>query len=211
MKGNITISKKSALLIASVIGIFTMADYVSLINTKSIGGVIVDGATEEEIQEAISATMPIGSVSLRMDSIDPTTIYGGTWELITGDASLGFGDGSSYSGVSNGVSNDPVVPLPYHDHTINHDHPAVSTSTNGNHTHDYYRSDFANTNNGRASLANDGPNQKYATSASGNHNHTVNIPNYNGVSGGQGTSNDPNPTLNVRGARIMVNVWKRTL
>lgn len=199
MNGDIKISKKSALVLAAALSLFATADFVAFTNAKSAGGFNV----EKEI-------MTVGSIVLRIDNINPSDIYGGTWELITGDASLGFGNGSSYSGISDGVNNDPIVPLPYHDHSINHDHPSVSTTSNGAHSHEYYRSNFANTNNGRASLSNDGPDQKYNTNTTGNHTHSVNIPNFVGTSGGKGTTTDENPTLNVRGARILVNVWKRT-
>lgn len=198
MKGDIKISKKSALLLAGVISFFAMADFVSMIDIKTSGGIKVE-----------KETMTVGSIVLRIDNTNPADIYGGTWSLITGDASLGFGNGGNLTGSSDGVSNDPIVPLPYHSHSINHDHPATTTNTTGAHNHDYYRSNFANTNNGRASLSNDGPDTKYQTSSSGNHNHTVDLPNFVGTSGGQGTTTDANPTLNVRGARILVNVWKR--
>lgn len=200
MKKNIVISQKSALLLAGAISLFAMADFVSVIGAKSAGGIIYE-----------KETTSVGSVVLRLDDKNPADLYGGTWELITGDASLGFGDGSPYSGVTDGVSNDPIVPLPNHNHSINHDHGVVNTSTNGAHSHGYYRSNFQNTNNGGASLGNDGPNQLYQTSTEGNHVHSVNLPDFVGSSGYEGTSSDANPTLNVRGSRILVNVWKRVL
>ncbi len=199
MKGDIRISKKSALMLAAALSFFAAADFVAFTNGQSAGGFNID-----------KETMTVGAIVLRIDDTNPADIYGGTWELITGDASLGFGNGNSYSGLSDGVNNDPIVPLPYHNHSINHDHPSVNTNTTGAHSHEYYRSNFANTNNGNVSLNNDGPNQKYNTNTTGNHAHSVNLPNFVGTSGSKGTTTDANPTLNVRGARILVNVWKRT-
>lgn len=60
MKGNIVIDKKVALFLTGVISLFSLADFVSLVDTKSAGGVIVE-------QEQV----PIGTVSMWLTGTPP--------------------------------------------------------------------------------------------------------------------------------------------
>lgn len=206
---NLKINKKLLLLGAVAATFFAMGQYVSVVNAGAAGGVIVDGATEEEIAEAILATMPVGSVTFRMDAIDPTTIYGGTWQLITGDASVRFGDGSAQSGIASG-NNTPIVPVPYHRHSINHDHPSVVTNTD-THSHTQYVGQGSGNSSGRHGWNISGrysTQTEFGATSSDSHNHSVNLPNYSGNSGYAGTDGT---RMDVRGAGIALNVWKRTL
>lgn len=203
MKGDITfkINKKIGLAIIASLGIFSMADFVSLVKTDTAGGISI----EKELSDAhMEQIMPVGSVALRMDSINPSLIYGGTWKLLTGDASLGFGDGSSMDGIANG-NNTPIVPLIEHTHTINHDHPVATTSSD---THSHNITIWNGTGAGGSKpsgYAIKSSSGSYGTT-SDTHNHTLNLPNFNGTSGKAGVAN---ATLDVRGSRILVNVWKR--
>lgn len=153
--------------------------------------------------------MTVGSVVLRMDDTNPADIYGGTWELITGDASLTFGNGSNQAGIISG-DNDPTVPLIEHSHTMNHDHPSVNTNTD-THSHTLTLKGRAGsqwTVNRGANWGMDdaSPGSATATTAGDSHYHSVNLPNYTGNTGNAGQSN---AKLDVRGARIAINVWKR--
>lgn len=194
---NLKINKKIGVAILSAMSLFAAADFVSFVDADSAGGIVIE-----------KETMDVGSVVFRMDDKNPADIYGGTWQLITGDATLAFGDGTPQSGISSG-NNDPLVPLVEHSHTMNHDHPSVTTSTNGNHSHGWRGGN--DTTAGRTAMAggknslSSGPSNN-AIYAAGNHNHTVDLPNYNGNTGNAGVSN---ATLDVRGERITINVWKR--
>lgn len=202
---NFKINKKIGLLLVGFASLFATADFVSLVDTKAAGGIVIE-----------KETMTVGSVVFRMDNVNPSTIYGGTWQLITGDATLTFGDGSSQSGIPTG-ENDPIVPIVAHSHSMNHDHPAATTNTD---THNHgVRSGVADAmdhyyklNRNRA-FAGINPSEGLGgfTSSTGlvandSHNHTVDLPNYTGNTGVTGVSD---ATLNVRGQRIAINVWKR--
>jgi len=142
----------------------------------------------------IIALHPIGSVVLRMDAINPATIYGGTWALITGDASLSFGDGTVRDGVASG-ENDPVNTLMEHSHTFtgvalgNHSH---STTTNSS---GYTQADTGTYNVNR-----------YAGGTSVT-SSSVSAGTPTGTNANAGTAG---ATLDVRGSRISINVWSRT-
>lgn len=107
MKGDfvLKINKKIGLAILGSMSLFAMADFVSLIDAKSAGGIIVE-----------KETMTVGSVVFRMDDVNPADIYGGTWQLLDEDATVIFGNGAKQSGVAIG-ENNPLVPLVAHSHT----------------------------------------------------------------------------------------------
>lgn len=210
MKGDIKISKKSALLLAGIISLFSMADYVSVIKSDN-----VDYISAEPIE-----IMNVGSVVFRMDDTNPSEVYGGKWELITGDASLRLGNGSIQKGELIGLNN-PIVPLVEHDHTMNHDHASATTSTD---THDHnintrrsgYTGSAAPSWNTDQNTVTPGTTLTSGGNYNGDsrgpidndsHNHTINLPNYSGNTGKAGTTN---ATIDVRGQYITLNVWKRT-
>ncbi len=186
MKGdlNLKISKKSALLIAGVISFFAMADYVSVVTSDSVS--YISEVPQEE-------KMIVGSVVFRMDDKNPEDIYGGTWNLLAGDATIGLGDGTSQTGVITG-DNEPLIPLVAHDHSFSGD--ALPP-----HSHSYSRTRIANVNDHSAS-------QGHWLQA----NYTTNT---SSVSAGTPTgaiskNGIENATLNVRGAVLTINVWERT-
>lgn len=212
MNGNIEISKKSALMIVAVLSVFTAADFVSMIDIETSGGIVIEKETQI-----------VGSVVFRMDDINPSTIYGGTWQLLAKDSTLNFGDGSIQSGVASG-NNNPVVPIPLHSHGMNHDHPAVNTNTAGNHHHDGGIGMHSNYNNEHPASSPFGATNRVAnfngfqfnawvhnadfprTSTAGNHTHSMDLPNFVGNTANAGVSN---ATLDVRGQIITINVWRR--
>lgn len=178
LKGDLKISKRMALGLTCLISLFTMADYVS---TRSGDGIII----EKEV-------MSVGSVVFRMDSKDPKEIYGGTWELITGDAILAFGNGSNLTGQIEGT-NIKTVPLQEHTHT-------GSTTSNGAHSHTFSRPRGDKSwGNGGGNTWWGGNNYSHSTNTAGNHTHTLTI-DETGVE---------NATIDVSGAKIKMNVWQR--
>lgn len=221
MKGdlNFKINKKIGLLLVATISLFATAEYVSLVDARSAGGIVVDGMTDEEVKAVILETMPVGSVTLRMDAVDPSTIYGGTWSLITGDASLRLGNGGINTGSLNG-DNEPLVPLLAHNHTMNHDHPSATTNTDS-HDHNINLRRSGYTGSAAPSWNTDLTTVTPGTtlSSGGNyhgdsrgpidsdsHSHTLNLPNFIGNTGMNGVSN---AKMDVRGQHITVNVWQR--
>lgn len=200
MKGNLVfkveIKKKVALGLLFALSAFATADYVSMIDVKSSGGIVIE-----------KETMDVGSVVFRMDSKNPSTIYGGVWELITGDANITLGDGSDLNGLISGI-NDPVVPLPQHSHTIDHNHPSATTNTD-THSHTQYVGQSGSGSSSRSGWNITGSfnrQSSFGQTSTDSHNHTVDLPNFSGNSGNAGVSD---AKVDVRGARLALNVWKR--
>lgn len=188
------INKKIGLAILGGMSLFAMADFVTLIDAKSAGGITIE-----------KETMTVGSVVFRMDDVNPSTIYGGTWELLKGDATIALGDGTVQSGVSSG-DNDPQVPL------VEHSHTRGTMEISGrvlNYTSNKSKAEGSSPNGafyGTGSIQYDG-----GGSSSGNHQYPDNIyfqasRNWTGSTSVEGVSN---ATLNVRGERLTVNVWQR--
>lgn len=155
----------------------------------------------EKVDGLANKWFPVGTVVLRMDSANPGNIYGGTWTLITGDACLSFGNGSVQSGSPDGT-NDPWVPVQMHNHGTSHN---LYTGEAGGHNHAFKSPAWEwkrVVSNGEYEI---GVNTRTAyTEWAGQHGHPI----YGGVAvNNAGTAN---ATLNVRGARIAINVWRRT-
>lgn len=157
-------------------------------------------ALPQQVADLAKNLFPVGTVVFRMDNVNPATLYGGTWSLITGDATITFGNGAAQSGGVTG-SNTVAVPLPAHSHGATHD---LVTSTNGNHNH------AIRTGRDRMSIDDTGGNWfrnnnllNY-TEYAGDHNHTISGSVSIQSAGTAGAS------INVAGARIAINVWRRT-
>lgn len=156
-------------------------------------------ALPQKVTDLGNTLFPVGSVVLRMDTINPATLYGGTWQLITGDATLTFGNGTAQSGIASG-NNNPSVPLQQHSHGTIHNLYARAV---GDHSHNGVplrtRVEVGGNTGTLYSVYHDG-----ATSPAGGHGHDID---------GSVTVNaagTANPTIDVRGARIAINVWQRT-
>lgn len=178
---DLKIGKKSLIGIVSLLSLFTFAKFVTVVDTESAGGIVI-----------AKETLIPGSVIVRIDDKNPADLYGGTWTLIRGDANLGFGDGSKLSGAIEGI-NDPLVPL------VKHRHVGTMASA-GSHSHTFSRARGDENYNSGGSNSWWGSNSvTVTTSSSGAHSHTLDI-DESGVA---------NATLDVRGARIKLNFWKR--
>jgi len=154
------------------------------------------------VDATIAALHPIGSVVLRMDVIDPATIYGGTWELITGDASLSFGDGTVQDGIASG-ENTPLNTLAEHSHSNT---AVFAGSAMADHTHTmtpmYSGTNSAPDGGGASPRWGGGTGESINASSAGTPTGTVTMTNVNAGTSGA--------TLDVRGSRITINVWQRT-
>jgi hypothetical protein len=173
------------------------------------GGVWSPSATKAYVDAAVDAavgalTPIIGSVLIRMDAISPAAIYAGTtWALVTGDASLSFGDGSAQTGVASG-SNDVAVPLLRHSHAN-----TVSDNISASQVaHSHYTGHTTNAGDNTTSPARgvSGGNIYFQYSASAQPAITVS----GGVSISNANAGTSGASMNVKGAQIALNVWKRT-
>lgn len=181
----IKINGKSLLAVAFLSMGLAYGQFVSIVDHETSGGMYID-----------KETMDVGSVVFRMDAKNPSTIYGGTWQLITGDASIRLGNGSELSANIIGDS-DPVVPLQQHSHSATFTGNALPP-----HSH--------------------GTNATAKTSIANGYERTTGYPEYQSAasvtaaSAGTPTgtvtvtsAGTQNATMSVRGSYITLNVWKR--
>lgn len=148
-----------------------------------------------QIELSIKNARPIGSIELRLDNIDPSTLFPNTvWTRVDGDYSLHVGNGNN-GGTTTG-DNNPLVPLPLHNHNATFTGNQLPPHSHGSNI-------FG---------GNSGP----TTNAARWDGYSFNIPTTSETAGTpSGTvtvsqvGNDQ-ARLDVRGARIFVNVWKRT-
>ncbi|BAV80956.1 putative tail fiber protein [Vibrio phage RYC] len=96
-------------------------------------------ADSHHTHDFLEALYPVGAAYVSFSARNPSTFLGGTWELVTGDAVLSFGDGTELSRSVVG-DNEKDVPLPKHGHggsvqIDDTDLGTVSTSYNGAHSH----------------------------------------------------------------------------
>lgn len=154
----------------------------------------------QKVADLGKTLFPVGSVVMRMDAVNPATLYGGTWQLITGDATITFGNGAKQTGTVTG-SNDVSVPLPAHTHDTTHN---LGTTTNGKHNHAIRTgSQRMSIHDTRGNWFQD-TNMLNYTEYSGDHNHDI--------TGGVAvqSAGTANARINVAGARIAINIWRRT-
>lgn len=156
-------------------------------------------ALPQKVTDLGKTLFPVGSVVMRMDAINPATLYGGTWQLITADATITFGNGAAQAVTAIG-NNNPGVPLPEHGHGATHN---IAIQQGGQHSHGgvplRQRVEIGGSTGTLYSVYADG-----RTYDDGNHTH--------GVTGGVtiAMSGVGNATIDVRGSRIAINVWHRT-
>ena len=191
-----------------------------LFSKSSADAILQVGQTKTQIDAAIAAAIaaipapppydklapfPIGSLYLALDDVSPATHFGGTWNILPSGGSLSSGDGAGQTGV---VVGDDVQPVPVEEHS----HSATGTFTGTNLMFD------------TISTVSSDPARGTITAG-----HTVSPDIYTGDDGGTGStalngigtlaegtvgvSVSPfgavGATINVAGAELIVNVWKR--
>ncbi len=195
MRIKFDLNGKALLGIAFLSAGLAFGDFVTIVDSKSSGGITVEGMTDAEVKAIVLETMPIGSITMRMDNIDPTTIYGGTWEIIEADASLHSGGGGSLSGLVVG-ENEMDVPLK------NHSHSTTVSSNTHHHQFSGPSQSYAGITSGsdtRRYSETGAEKRIYVNTTSDTHSHTVTV----------GSEGIVSPKIDVRGARVLINVWKR--
>lgn len=214
---NLKINKNAILAITMLSAGFAFSEYVSVLGSNAeIKVVSSDNFTEDDQNkmkdEIKDEMMPVGSVVLRLDSINPSSLYGGTWDLVTGDASLSLGNGSDLTAATVSGNNEQIVKLPKHSHSIDHDHPNHSTTAEGRHRHGIKSESAEGYTDGAIGDTSDDNDPAVSTTTlyteyANDHTHSVNLPLLKATSGTAGT--ETNPLMDVRGARLPVNVWTR--
>ena len=146
-------------------------------------------------QEIIDLIYPVGSIYMSVNAVNPSTIFGGTWEQIKDRFLLSAGD--NYNNGSVGGSADAIVP--YHRHSVA---KVTGAITGGSHHHATYRK--ANAGSGTARYIPDADSTSAGISTSDT-THTHDLPAHNtayiGTSGNEIGANMP--------PYLAVNVWKR--
>jgi hypothetical protein len=163
----------------------------------------------------------IGDIKITQNSSNPSAKYGGVWALIQSETILMAGGASEVGSgsVTPLGSNAPLIPVPAHSHgaTIGSTDLGTKASTpNGNHSHTPSINTSGNTNpNGQAGYISTAADQYQRTtsagitlSASGDHQHSVAIGAHS-HSATIASAGVDGATLDVRGQRIYVYIWKK--
>lgn len=124
----------------------------------------------------------------------------------TGRVSIGAGPGYPQDQTGGSAQTTLVTAnLPPHTHSINHDHPAVNTTTNGSHDHNMVRiTGTGGTSNFPRGASGDGALSSTGMANAGNHTHSVNLPNFIGTSGSTGSGASFTNLPPYRAIRVLV-------
>lgn len=200
---------KSLLLLGVLSASIAFGEHISVLNN---GGAQISSNPMEEI-------MTVGSIVVRVDNVNPSTIYGGTWELIQGDAALRLGNGTNQTTTVEGTDNVNMS-IPKHSHDMSHTHtkgtmnftghfPTIITSAFQDGTRGAFWADSNATlfQNKSPRTVTETTNYGIYFAASRNWAGNTSQPdNLNASEEGI-----DNATVNVKGAHINLNIWKRTL
>lgn len=176
------------------------------------GSPVACNETLKSNSQIVNLIYPVGSIYMSVNSTNPGTLFGGTWEKLKDRFLLGAGD--TYSlGATGGEANHTLTTdeMPSHSHS-------ASTSSNGSHTHSVYSTDTWSNNAvglyhqtkaaGFGGVDQWGGSEWYSTTQShgeqmllnnGSHTHTVTV---DSAGGGNAHNNMP--------PYLVVNIWKRT-
>lgn len=99
-----------------------MSELQKLLNATTESGIKkadLEDFGKKIIKETLLQAHPVGSIEIRVDNVNPSTLYGGTWEKIEGKFLLG--SSSSYTlGKSGGSATHTLTinEIPAHTHNI---------------------------------------------------------------------------------------------
>lgn len=211
--------------------------------TVPVGGVLRDGATSIKVSmyrvtksgvnigdvtalfktpQTLKGAYPVGAIYMSVNDIDPSTLFGGTWERIQGKFLIGAA-GSHAAGSTGGAETHKltVAELPQHAHSLNghkhsipsHTHTA-SMGSAGAHTHNVNRWQYATPTAGGKGFLAQGTEATYATSKAGAHTHSIKVAaapafNTNDASGNTGNTGSGTP-FSIMPPYLTVYMWKRT-
>ena len=153
--GYLTIGEKS---VSSIADDASTGDASALATAKAVKDYVDSAASSGGFD--VDKVYPVGSIYMSVSYADPGSLFGGTWDKISGRFLLAAD--SSHEAGSTGGSNDAVV--------VQHSHTA-STGTSGSHSHD------ATTYSGGShthSISGGSHSHSASTSSAGSHYHDVN-------------------------------------
>ena len=177
------------------------------------GNLVVNSITTRENSSTapdFSTIYPVGSVYLSVNNVNPTTLFGGTWEQISGyylyagtSNSTGGSDTTGAASGNTGSTTLSASQIPSHRHSI----PALSgtAASNGNHAHNIGADlDAGSTGSLRYSVHSKGVTgaaYQMPSSTTGAHTHSVSTSASNtgyigGTSGHTHTLNSHTHTIN---------------
>lgn len=177
-----------------------MPKYINSTGLSHLMTLVKDYVDSKVSPSTIDFVYPVGAIYMSVSSTSPATLFGGTWERITGRFLLAATDsgssGASQAAGNTGGSADAVVP--YHRHNV----AKVSGGiTGGSHSHVIKREQVAGSGSARYAISGStsGPSTESST-------HTHDLPqhytDYAGTSGNATGANMP--------PYLAVYVWKRT-
>lgn len=181
----------------------------------------IDRVIGEGIQANTDALHPINSSYVTFGEEDPNVTIGFVWELVEGNATLSFGDGSLQDGTILGSNEETltVAQMPSHTHTTaNHNHTfSATTGSNSGNIHvstTLYNSGSGNTRTGTYAvggtrLYNGGNSGSVQEIVMNNGNHTHSLSGTTGSKAPSTNSTGSGSSHNIQAARIEVNVWRR--
>lgn len=144
-----------------------------------------------DLENGLKNVYKVNDLMIRADNINPATLYPGTtWTRLNGEFSMYLGNGSN-GGTTTG-SNSPVVPVPQHNHG--------ATATQVAHSHS------VQTASGQTRQhCSDGCDEGSLVHMGSQNTNSV-AP---GISVTVNNAGTASATIDVRGARMFFNVWKR--
>ena len=170
-------------------------------------GVNIESVTPMFVtRTALANSWPIGSIYQTVNNINPGTIFGGTWEEITGKFLLGRSSG--HAAGTNGGSETVTLEanqLPSHHHTLPAHTHTGTTEESGNHRHQTYRRKTGATGTARYTAEGEDTNGGW-TAYGGKHTHTFTT--NQGGSGQTGDSGSGNP-VTIMPPFLSVYMWVR--
>lgn len=160
--------------------------------------------------ELLDLIYPVGSIYLSVNSVNPKTLFGGTWAKIEGRFLLGSSSGYSL-GHTGGEATHTLTTMEMPSHTHSFTGESRTTDYEGNHSHRLGRgaassdkqtfSQYDNT--GHYTLTDSGARTMGHTVYAGNHLHTFTPIGRNSETGGSYPHNNMPPY-------IVVSIWERT-
>lgn len=167
-------------------------------------------------QDILQSIYDVGDIFISLSSANPSLKFGGTWVLIDNDTSLMAGTSDNVTGNITGT-NAPAVPLLAHTHNITvnaTDLGNKNTNQAGYHSHEY---ELSRAYDARGTAGNYFGNGQHISVrrrsgkiyGNGNHGHVVTI-GAHGHSASASTTGTNSPTLDVRGQRLYVYMWRKT-
>ena len=138
-------------------GTVTVDDSLSTTSTNPVQNKVITGALNgkansshthlsSDVTDLIDTIYPIGSIYMSVNSVNPSTLFGGTWEQIEDKFLLA--SGSTYSNGATGGSANAIVVS--HTHTQNqHRHELTGSKTTGISSGNYLRAGYGSATDGQ--------------------------------------------------------------